>query len=116
VKRVLVVDGQLDAAATARLIAEHGGEAEVEIMTEDDLEQMRASGTLVDVGNGFDLDDHIGMIERLKPERDAAQPGAGQGRRHRAQRAAGEAVAEVLVETRQQRRAAARAARKGVRP
>lgn len=115
-KKIIVVDDQLDAATMARLIGEFGGEAEVEIKTEGDLDEMRGAGTILDVGDHMDLHDHFSMVERVQPEGAGPQVAAGRGRRFRAQWVAGEAQAQVLVETRQQRRAAARAARKGGRP
>jgi hypothetical protein len=109
-KRVVIVHDHLDAATTARLIADLGQDTAVELVVDgcnlDGLDGFK--GPLVEIGAG--IDPHVDMVLRRKSERPKVP--SGQGRRNRAQRAAAVGVAEVLVETRQQRRAAERAARK----
>lgn len=110
---ILVMGDELPAAARAEILAAMADTDCEVVFTEDPH-----VGKEIHVGTP-DAGDLLGMpIVHVEPyiDRDIiAAPEAGYGRRHRAQRAAGEAQAEVLVMTRQQRRAAARQERKGQR-
>jgi hypothetical protein len=109
-KAVLMVGDDMPAAARAEILAALA-DSDCEVVFTEDAH----IGKEIHVGNP-DVDELLRMpiveIERVRAD-DIAPPDAGYGRRHRAQRAAGEAQAEVLVMTRQQRRAMERAAQKG---
>jgi hypothetical protein len=110
-KSILMVDGDMPAAARAEILAALAdSDCEVVFTEEDHVSHG------IHIGESDPFYHGAAPTVYIEPYVDgdmSAPPDAGFGRSHRAQRKAGEAPAEILVMTRQQRRAKDRAAQKG---